>query len=244
MGSRVGLKINQDKAKVMEIGRIHHLHGNSNIGGMEVEAVESFKYLGTTMSHNAKMTEEVAARIGAANRCYFSFLDLFKRRSTSRKTKIRIYNTVIRPVLIYGCETWSLTKSLESSFEVFENKILRRIAGPVYDQDRNEWRHPHNREVRDATGQSNICSMIRSRRMQWAGHMDEDRMPKENFLSEVVGRRPVGRTRKDWRRCSEEDIHISGGNPDDWFETAQSREEWRILSRAVMGQQVAQASQE
>ena len=47
--------------------------------------------------------------------------------------------TVIRPVLIYGCEPWSSTKSLERRFEVFENKILGRIAGPVYDQDRNEW---------------------------------------------------------------------------------------------------------
>ena len=87
MASRVGLKINQDKTKVIEIGRIHHLHGNVNIAGIEVEAVESFKYLGTIMSHNAKMTEEVAARIGAANRCYF------KQRSISQKAKIRIYDS-------------------------------------------------------------------------------------------------------------------------------------------------------
>ena len=72
MASRVGIKINRDKSIVMEIGRINHLHGNVNIAGMEIELVEFFKYQGIIMSHNAKVTEEVAARTRATNRCYFS----------------------------------------------------------------------------------------------------------------------------------------------------------------------------
>ena len=226
----------------MEVARAPQLTGDINLAGIRIETVESFKYLGTVMSQNAGMAEEVTARIGAANRCYYSLTDLFKRRSISRKTKLRIYNTVIRPLLIYGCETWSLTKALEKRFEVFENAVLRRIEGPIYDQETNEWRRRHNREIRNSTKQPNVCDVIRSRRLQWAGHvarMEEDRNPKRIFLAEVGGRRPVGRPRKDWRRCLEEDVNISGGNPEEWFQQAQNREEWRILSRAVMGQQVA-----
>ena len=87
MACQVGLEINEGKTKIMEVTRTPQLRGNINLAGIRVEAVESFKYLGTVMSQSAGMTGEVTARIGAANRCYFSLTDLFKRRSISRKTK-------------------------------------------------------------------------------------------------------------------------------------------------------------
>ena len=65
--------------------------------------------------------------------------------------------------------------------------------------------------------------------------MDEDRMPKEIFLAEVIGGRPVGRPRKDWKSCLEEAMCINRVNPAEWFEMAHNREEWRILSRVFMG---------
>ncbi|XP_068236848.1 uncharacterized protein [Palaemon carinicauda] len=210
----VGLEINEGKTKIMEVARTPQLQGNVDLAGIRIETVESFKYLGTIMSQNAGMAEEVTARIGDASRCYLSLTDLFKRRSITRKTKLRIYNTAIRPVLIYGCETLSLTKILEKTFEIFENGILRGIEEPIYDEEINVWRRRHNREIRNSTNQPNICDVVRSRRLQWAGHMarmDEDRAPKRIILAEVAGRRPVGWPRKDWRRCLEEDVRISGG---------------------------------
>ncbi|XP_068209274.1 uncharacterized protein [Palaemon carinicauda] len=157
MACQVGLEMNEGKTKIMEVARTPQLQGSVDLAGIGIETTETFKYLGTIMSQNAGMAEEVTGRIGAATRCYFSLTDLFKRRSISRH-------------------------------------------------------------------------MART---------DEDRAPKRIFLTEVAGRRPVGRPRKDWRRCLEEDVGISGGNPNEWFHQAQDREEWRILSRAVMGQNVA-----
>ena len=239
---KIGLRINQEKTKVMEIARRYEMDGHVNIDGMEVEVVETFKYLGMTVARDGNIKEEINERIGAANRCLFSLISLLKKRSISERTKLRVYNTIIRPVLIYGCETWSLTKKQEKRLEVFENKVLRIVTGPVYDQGMQEWRRRHNWELRGRTKQPHISQIVKGRRIQWAGHMarmEEERMPRSVFLAQVDGRRPLGRPRKDWRRCLEEDIEKEGVNPRDWMTLAQDRRMWNNLSRAVMGQQVA-----
>ena len=239
---RIGLRINQEKSKVMEIARRCELEDSVNIDGMEVEVVETFKYLGMTVGKDGKMNEEINQRIGAANRCLFSLISLLKKRSISRNTKMKVYNTIIRPILIYGCESWSLTKQQEKRLEVFENKILRIVVGPVYDQEIGQWRRKHNWELREQTKQPHISQIVKGRRMQWAGHvarMEEERMPKRVFIAQVDGRRPPGRPRKDWRRCLEEDIEREGMNPRDWMDLAQDRRVWNNLSRAVMGHQLA-----
>ena len=142
---------------------------------------------------------------------------------------------------------FSLTKTLEKRFEVFENKVLRQITGPVYDQDTHQWRRRHNVEIREITGQQNVRDTLRARRLQWAGHvarMKEERTPRKILTAQVRGRRPVGRPRKDWRRCLEEDIRFVGEDPDEWMQVAQDRRRWKVMSRAVMGQQVAQVPPE
>ena len=126
--------------------------------------------------------------------------------------------------------------------EVFENKVLRIITGPVYDQELQEWRERHNWELRERTEQPHVSQAVKGRRIQWAGHvarMEEERLPKRVFLAQLDGRRPTGRPRKDWRRCLEEDIRREGVNPRDWMVMGQNRELWSNLSRAVMGQQMA-----
>ena len=83
--------------------------------------------------------------------------------------------------------------------------------------------------------------------MQWAGHiarMNEERLSKKVFQADMTGRRPLGRPRKDWHRCVLEDMKEWGIEPDEWQERAQDRREWKNLSRAVMGQQVAQRPME
>jgi hypothetical protein len=64
----------------------------------------------------------------------------------SKKAKLIIYRSIILPVELYGCETWTLTQEYENWFRVFENKVLRRIYGPKRDEDTDEWRRLHNEE--------------------------------------------------------------------------------------------------
>jgi hypothetical protein len=89
----------------------------------------------------------------------------------SKKLKIKIYRTIILPVVLYGCETWSRTLREERRLRVFENRVLRRVFGPKRDEVRGEWRKLHNEELSDLYPLPNIVRVVKSRRMRWAGHV-------------------------------------------------------------------------
>jgi hypothetical protein len=91
----------------------------------------------------------------------------------SKKLKIRIYKTIILPVVLYGCGTWSLTLREEHRLGVFENRVLRRIFGSKRDEVTEEWRKLHNEELRDLypSPSTYIIRIIKARRMRWAEHL-------------------------------------------------------------------------
>jgi len=96
---------------------------------------------------------------------------LLSSRLLSKNLKIKIYRTVILPVVLYGCETWSLTLREERKLRVFENRVWRKIFGPRRDEVTEEWRRLHNEELNDLYSSPNIVRVIKSRRMRWAGHV-------------------------------------------------------------------------
>ena len=89
----------------------------------------------------------------------------------SKNLKIKTYRTIILPVVLYGCETWSLTLREERKLRVFENRVLRRIFGPRRDEVTGEWRRLHNEELNDLYTSPNIVRVIKSKRMSWAVHV-------------------------------------------------------------------------
>jgi hypothetical protein len=89
----------------------------------------------------------------------------------SRNLKIKTYRTIILPVVLYGCETWSLPLREEPRLIVFENMVLRRIFGPKSDEVTADWRKLNNEEHNDLYCSPNIVRVIKSRRMRWAGHV-------------------------------------------------------------------------
>jgi hypothetical protein len=104
-----------------------------------------------------------------------------------KNTKIKIYRIIILPVVLCGCETWSVTLREEHRLRVFENRVLRRIFGPKRDEVTGEWRRLHNEELNDLYSSPNIFRVIKSRRMRWAGHvphMGDDRCI-QNFVGET-----------------------------------------------------------
>ena len=119
MSKRVGLECNVGKTKLMLLSRRDRIDDNVNIGDMEVEGVQSFKYLGSTVTSNNLMDNEIIERIGVGNRCVFALGRVLKSQIISRRTKSRIYNIIIRPTVLYGCETWTLTKERMRKLEFF-----------------------------------------------------------------------------------------------------------------------------
>jgi hypothetical protein len=92
--------------------------------------VAKFKYFGTTLTSQNDSHDEIKSRLNPGYACCYSVQNLLSSRFISRTLKIKIYKTVILPVLMYGCETWSLTLREEQRLRVCENRVLRRIFGP------------------------------------------------------------------------------------------------------------------
>jgi hypothetical protein len=126
-------------------GRIHRVRMNNST----FETVEDFKYLGTTLTNQNSIAEEIKSRLKSGNACYHSLQNPLSYRLLFKNVKIKIYRTIILPIVLCGCETWSLTLRVERKLRVFENMVLRRIFGPRRDEVTGEWRRLHNEELND-----------------------------------------------------------------------------------------------
>jgi hypothetical protein len=169
----VGLEINVEKTKYMLLS--HHKNVSQNrdikIAKRSFENVSQFKHSGTTVTNQNLIQEEIKSRLNSGKACCHSIQNLLSSRLLSKNLKIRIYKTIIMPVVLHGCETWSLTLREEHRLRVFENRVLRRIFGPKRDDVTLEWRKIHNEELRDLYSSSSIIRILKSRGMRWAGHV-------------------------------------------------------------------------
>ena len=178
----------------------------------------------------------------SGNACYHSVQSLLSSRLLSKNLETKIYRTVILPVVLYGCEAWSLTTREERKLRVFENMVLRRIFGLRRDEVTGEWRRLHNEELNGLYSSPNIVRVIKSRRMRWAGHvarMGEERGAYKVLVRKPEGKRPLGRPRRRWVDNIRMDLQEVGCGHVDWIGLAQDRDGWRKLVNAVMNLRVS-----
>jgi len=150
-------------------------------------------------------------------------------------------NCIILPVVLYGCETWSLTLREEPRLRVFENRVLRRVFGPKRDEVTGEWRKLHNEELSNLYSLPNIVRVVKSRRMRWTRHvarMGEGRGVHRVLVGKPEGKRPLGRPRRRWEDNIKMDLQEVRGGCGDWMELAQDRDRWRALVSMVMNLRV------
>jgi len=159
----IGLEVNADKTKYMVMsrdqnaGRTHSIKTDNS----SFERVDEFKYLGTTLTNQNSIQEEIKSRLKSGNACYYSVQNLLFSSLLSKNLKIKIYRTIILPVVLYGCETWSLTLRKERRLRVFENRVWRRIFGPKKDKVTGEWRKLRNEELNNLYFSPNILWVIK-----------------------------------------------------------------------------------
>jgi hypothetical protein len=144
--NEVGLEINTEKTKYMLLPHHQNVGQNQNIkiANRSFGNVSQFKYLGTTVTNQNLIQEEIKRRLNSGNACYHSVQTLLSSDLLSKNLKIRTYKTTILPVILYECETWSLTLREEHRLRVFETRVLRRMFGPKRDKVTQEWRKLHN----------------------------------------------------------------------------------------------------
>jgi hypothetical protein len=152
-----------------------------------------------------------------------------------------MYETIILPVVLYGCETWSLTLREGNRLRVFENRVLRRMFGPKTDEVTGEWRKLHSEELHILYSFPNIIRQIKSRRMRWAGHMA--RMGRERKVYKVLvgkpeGKRPLERPRRRGEDGIRMDLREIGWGSVWWIQFAQDRDRLRALVNTVMNLRV------
>jgi hypothetical protein len=164
----VGLEVNPEKTKYMlmshcqKAGQRHSI----NIVNTSFEDVAKLKYMGTTLTDQNYMHKGIESRLNLGNACYHSVQNLLSSCLLSRNVKVKICKTIILPVVLYGCETWSLTLREEHRQRVFENRVLRRIFGPKRDVVAGEWRKLHSEELHNLYSSPNIIRQIKSRKMR------------------------------------------------------------------------------
>jgi hypothetical protein len=115
----IGLEVNSEKTKYMFMSR-HQRAGQSNyirVANKSFEKLVKFKYLGSTLTDQNCIHEEIRSRLNSGNACYHAVQNLLSSRLLSRNVKIKIYRTIILPVVLYGCETLSLTRFITRIYE-------------------------------------------------------------------------------------------------------------------------------
>jgi hypothetical protein len=150
---------------------------------------------------------------------------------------VLVVSFIITPVVLCGCETWSLTLRKEHRLKVFENRVLRRIFGSKRDKVTEEWRKLHNEEVHDLYCSPTIVRVIKLRRMRWAehvAHMWEGRDVCRVLVGKPEGKKPLRRPRCRWEDNIKMDLQEVGCWGMDWIGLAQGGDRWQALVNVVM----------
>ena len=158
----IGLKINSKKTKIITLNSLKT--PAVCIGNEPIEEVEDFSYLGSNVSDNNGTSKEIKSRIQKARTVFCQLNNLWRQNKLSYKTKLSIYNSNVKSVLLYGAESWRLIKEDEQKLSAFHNSCLRKIC-------RIFWPNKiSNIELYKKTSECNIILEIK-RRWRWIGHV-------------------------------------------------------------------------
>ena len=220
----IGLNIHRGKSKVLKV------NGTSDspimLAGECIEEVESFTYLGSIVDRQGGTEADIKVRTGKARTAFNQLKNVWTSRTLHLRTKIRMFNTIIKPILMYGSETWRLTTTNVSKIQAFINTCLRRILRICWPKTiRNEdlWQRTKQRPVQEE---------IIQKRWRWIGHTL--RRPTNSTTRQALtwnpqGKRKRGRPKNTWRRDIEGDAKKLGGNWVQIEKLAQDRDTWRTL---------------
>ncbi|GFV23302.1 uncharacterized protein TNCV_4780161 [Trichonephila clavipes] len=203
----MGLTINEDKTKFMETLPSSVNNTSFCVNDYSFEMVSELKYLGTIINDQNKLKAEINNRIKSANKCFFGLKKQLRSKFFSGKTKLRLYKTLILPVLLYASETWALNLETIRALETFERKALRTIFGPVKDQ--GCWRTRYNFELYRLYKEPQVTQVIRSNRLRWLGHIwrsPENNQTRAYTFKNPMGSRTRGRPQTRWIDDVENDL--------------------------------------
>jgi hypothetical protein len=178
------------------------------INNYKFEIVKEFKYLSTIVTSDNNISAEINSRILMANKCYYGLKNQLQSHYLSRDTKCKLYNTLIRPVITYGSESWTLNKGNTDKLRIFERKILRKIYGAV--NEGGTCRIRYNVELYHLYKDPDVIKIVKANIIRWLGHIfrtdDSNPCKKVTFNNPLYGERRVGRPTTRWLDDVENDL--------------------------------------
>jgi len=173
--------------------------------------------------------EEIIERMVLGTKAYYANLKFFKSRLVTKQSKLKLYRTVIRPIVTYASETWVLKETIIQKLLVFERKILRRIFGPT--KESQIWRVKTNEELDKLIKHKNIINYIKAQRLSWFGRIQ--RMPDTRTVKICnwkLTKRSHGRPKYRWEDNIKQDICQVKIN---WIACVQDRRKWKeVIEKA------------
>jgi hypothetical protein len=149
---------------------------------------------------NNSIEEEIKERISLGTKAYYANQDLFKSKLQSKKSKLRVYHTLVRPLVTYVCETWVLKDNIKLKLMVFERKVFRRIYGPTKVRDGTR-RIKSNEELNRLVGNKNVINYIKAQILAWFGQaqsIPDDSMVKKVYEWSPMPTRSLGTPKNRW----------------------------------------------
>ena len=213
-----GMKVSRSKTQYMVVNE--KIDGQVNLQGIEIEKVEEFKYLGSTVQSNGECSREVKRRVQAGWNGWRRATGVICDRKISARMKGKMYKVLVRPAVMYGLETVALTKRQEAELEVAEMKMLRFSLGVTrLDKIKNEIIRgtAHVRRLRDK---------LRESRLRWFGHVQrrpEEYVGRKMLQMQLPGKRRRGRPKRRYMDGLNEDMNVAGVTVKD----ASDRTSWR-----------------
>ena len=224
-----GMKISKEKTEVMVISRTPE-EMDISLEDHTLKQCRHFKYLGVKFSEENDTKIEIDHRIAKFNNNLRMLYPLLKDRYIPRRVKALIYTSILRPILMYGYESWALTTKTKSQLQTAEMRVLRLIKGVTrLDRIRNV-------DIRRELAIDDILESIERGQLRWYGHvmrMEDSRFPKQFLEWMPDGRRPVGRPRTRWRDNIEMAVRKRGSTIQDIErdEVFLDRVQWRRFCR-------------
>ena len=200
LAKSTGLKIHAGKSKVLKI--TPKSDTPIKLDGTPLEDVNTFTYLGSVIDSHGGTEADIKARIAKATTAFQQLKKIWRANKISLKTKIKLFNSNVKSVLLYGCETWKTTDTIIRKIQTFVNRCLRKILKIKWeDRVRND-------EVWERSGQELMSTVLGQRKWRWIGHTlrkPQQSVTKQSLQWNPQGARKRGRPRETWKRCVERD---------------------------------------
>jgi len=219
---KTGLKINTRKTEVMRINNKQEVP--IQLQGENIKETDRFTYLGSIVSKDGGADDDVRSRINKARHAFNTLRPIWNSRALSIRNKIRIFNTNVKAVLLYGSETWRVTNTGTNKLQTFVNRCLRHILNirwPDKISNANLW---------ERTNQNPISQDVKKRKWGWIGHTlrkPADTVTRQALDWNPQGKRKVGRPKQTWRRSVESEAKAAGWTWAQLKGVAQNRVRWR-----------------